>query len=325
MKKRIHWLTDGNNVELDALLESNLASTRLRTAVACQYLKSKGYCVSVGDFIVGEVDIVIIGKIGFNPDKFEIWMKQIIDYKKNDVKIYLDYTDNHLGFNSPMRKYYQSFLTVSNKLIVTNKKMSEIVANYWNGTVSIIPDAIEVDIVPPKDVENIPLRLLWFGHASNVEFIINYIEKNSLINNDKVHLNIMTNPYGIELIVKYLEKYKSIENVDILEWSKNLMCSVALKSDACIIPSSSINPRKAGVSSNRLITALALGLPTVATNLESYKEYNKYYIDIDLYPIDFILKNLKFQKNLVKEAQNSIIKKYSNFDIGGLWHDAIEQ
>ena len=34
------------------------------------------------------------------------------------------------------------------------------------------------------------------------------------------------------------------------------------------------------MSANRLITALALGLPTAADNLESYKEFSEFYVDI---------------------------------------------
>lgn len=325
MKKRIHWLSDGNNVELDLLFESNLASTRLRTAVACKFLKSKGYTATVGDFIVGKVDKVIIGKIGLNSNKFENWISQIIEHKKNDTKIYLDYTDNHMGIKSPVQKYYQSFFAITDSLIVTNNKMKEIVSDYWYGPIDIIPDAIEVDIVQPKDIKNTPLRLLWFGHVSNLEFLINYIENNKIINDDKYHIKIMTNLYGIELINKYLKKYNKLNNVDIFEWSKNLMCSVALNSDVCIIPSSKNNPRKSGVSSNRLITALALGLPTLATSLPSYQDYSKYYIDIDLHPIDSIQENLKIQKNIIKESQNFIFEKYSKYKIGELWQKLIDE
>ena len=44
MKKKLHWLSPGKNSDcVDTLLNSNLASTRLRTAVAYQSLTNNNY------------------------------------------------------------------------------------------------------------------------------------------------------------------------------------------------------------------------------------------------------------------------------------------
>lgn len=64
------------------------------------------------------------------------------------------------------------------------------------------------------------------------------------------------------------------------EWSIDTMREAAQQSDVCLIPSDTQDPRKMAVSANRLITALALGLPTAADRLESYAEFGEYFTDI---------------------------------------------
>jgi DNA helicase-2/ATP-dependent DNA helicase PcrA len=76
--------------------------------------------------------------------------------------------------------------------------------------------------------------------------------------------------------------------------------------DLIIIPSDPNDPKKAGVSSNRLITALALGLPTAACVMESYKEYDQYFTDIDSEKFIELIDNPDKFHNQVLEAQDKI-------------------
>jgi hypothetical protein len=325
MQNKIHWLSPGDNSsDLKVLLDSNLASTRLRTAVACQYLLKNNFEVTYGDTIINNPSLIIIGKIGSNADRFEYWVKQLDKYKKSGARIYLDYTDNHLGFNSIMRKYYEALIKLSDQLIVPSAKMKDNVKNYWFGPISIIPDAIEVPFYLPKDKISLTINLLWFGHASNIEYLVKYVQKTSLIYNDKYHLTVMSNANGLDLFVKYLKINTNIKNIDLLDWTKDSMSEVALKSDISLIPSAKDDPRKSGVSSNRLLTSLALGLPTLATSMPSYDEYKRYFLDIDVFSIDLMIENLNIQKLLVVEAQKHFLNAYSIENIGKLWLNFIK-
>jgi len=325
MQKKIHWFNPGNTSnDLEILISSNLASTRLRTAVACKNFISKNYEVTIGDSIINEPNIIFIGKIGGDIKRFEYWLNQLIKIKENKVKIYLDYTDNHLGFESPMRKFYEYFVKISDHIIVPSEKMKDNIKNYWTGPTTVIPDIVEVEMTSPKyNINKIP-RLLWFGHASNIEYLVNYVKKESLIDNKKIHLTVMSNLNGLELFNKNLNFNSKFENINLLRWSKEFMSEVAKKTDISLIPSSKEDPKKSGVSSNRLLTSLALGLPTLATTMPSYEEFDKYFLDINIYSINDMIKNLKIQKALVVKAQNTILKKYSKDNISELWLDLIE-
>jgi hypothetical protein len=325
MQKKIHWLKSGDSSnDLKLLLCSNLASTRLRTAVASQYLFKNNFQVSYGDTIVGNPDLIIVGKIGINKDRFEYWVKQIEEYKKIGSKIYLDYSDNHLGYDSAMKKYYEVLIKLSDQVIASSDQMKENIKKYWIGPISIIPDAIEVPFLHHKNKINSITQLLWFGHASNIEYLVKYIHKESLINNKKYHLTVVSNTNGLELFVKNIKIKEKPKNIDLMSWTKDVMCEVALKSDISLIPSSKDDPKKNGVSSNRLLTSLALGLPTLATSLDSYQEYKKYFLDIDMFSIDYMMENLNFQKLLVDEAQKNVLNKYNIDNIGRMWLEIIK-
>jgi hypothetical protein len=66
-----------------------------------------------------------------------------------------------------------------------------------------------------------------------------------------------------------------------------------------------------GASSNRLITALGLGLPTAADNLPSYQEFAEYYCG--LYGNNFrdILDDPTKYRSRVTKAQIELIPRFS--------------
>lgn len=323
--KKIHWLCPGiKQNDLLMLKNSNLASTRLRTSVACLYLKKNGYDVTFGDTINKDRDLIVIGKVGSDVKRFDYWMNQLLKCKNNGSQIYLDYTDNHLGFKSSMSQFYSSFIEVCDHIIVPSLKMKDNLFNYWEGPTTIIPDAIEVKIVPPRDKKSDTCNLLWFGHASNIEYIINLLENKSIINNKNFHLTVMSNLNGLELFKGSIKNKVQLENVTLLNWSKELMQSKALYADISLIPSSIIDPKKSGVSSNRLLTSLALGLPTLATNMPSYQAFSEYFLDIDKFSIEYMIENLKEQQSLVLKAQNELLDQFTEVSIGQSWLNLIK-
>ena len=133
----------------------------------------------------------------------------------------------------------------------------------------------------------------------------------------------MSNANGLDLFVKLLKINTNIKNIDLLDWTKDSMSEVALQSDISLIPSAKDDPRKSGVSSNRLLTSLALGLPTLATSMPSYVKYKRFFLDIDVFSIEFMIENLNIQKLLVVEAQKHYLSAYSIENIGKLWLDFI--
>ncbi len=97
------------------------------------------------------------------------------------------------------------------------------------------------------------------------------------------------------------------------------MTSAANLCDACIIPSDNGDLKKSGASANRLTTSIALGLPTMAENLSSYSEFDRFYTDIKSEPISRFFANKEEELKKVKLAQTEILPNFRPEIIADKW------
>jgi hypothetical protein len=102
-------------------------------------------------------------------------------------------------------------------------------------------------------------------------------------------------------------------------WSLDAMRFYSNYCNVCVIPSDPKDPRKAGVSSNRLISALSLGLPTAASYVESYLEFSEYFTNLESREFLNLLKNPNLANFKTLEAQEKIVSKFSFAEIGSQW------
>ena len=316
----IHVLIPGKYKTHEDLNVSNLASIRLRSAIVAKYLARHGSTISVGEFVPEISNIILVGKIGANDiiKKTKLWLGQLQSAKNKNIKIFVDYTDHHLGFESPMRVFYESALKLANYIITSSNYLKILLNNFYSKEIFVIPDAIEVPILPPKISKT--NRILWFGHASNIQYLINFIE-NYTKPNDVYKLIVLSNDKGLNILSNHQFQNSIGFEIELKKWSVEGLIAASKISDICIIPSDPKDPRKSGVSSNRLITAIALGLPTAVDLLPSYDEFSKYFFNIRSNSLLEIISNSsssEFRK-LISEAQQKIVPKFSQQSIGQQW------
>jgi hypothetical protein len=99
------------------------------------------------------------------------------------------------------------------------------------------------------------------------------------------------------------------------------MIDASKVSHGCLIPSDLNDPRKSGASSNRLITAFALGLPVSADLLESYAPFSSYFHNIRKEPLSIFFKNFALYLEKVGIAQGTIIPMFSEGVIAQKWRN----
>lgn len=312
-KKHIHWLLPGHYNDLKLLERNLLASIRLRSFVSS--LNHNFYTFSFGESMPLNTNILVIGKIGtFNIDKRGLnWLNQIKMAYYSNCKIILDYTDNHIMLNNPMTLFYKSILPFITYVVTPSEQMSFIFSNFWKGPIYTIQDAIEINTIKWNDFEN--KNLLWFGHNTNIPFLLKFLNKHHAKLSD-YSLKIITNQYGID--------YFSVHNnynikVTTILWSLDTFVNEASSCDICIIPSDKANLQKQGAGHNRLITSLTLGLPTIATMLPSYEQFKDYFVDIDSLELSRILKNRSLLKSKVILAQKKIVPLFYPKVISRKW------
>ena len=318
--RHIHILIPGTYKTHEELNVSNLASIRLRSAIVAKYLLQHASTISVGEFVPEISNIILVGKIGVNDieKRTKLWLDQIQSAKKKNIKIFVDYTDHHLGFESPMRIFYESALKLADYIITSSNYLKILLNNFYSKEIFVIPDAIEVPVLSPKISKT--NNILWFGHASNIQYLINFIEKYNKPN-DVCKLIVLSNDNGLNILSNHQFQNSVGFEIELKKWSLESLIAASKISDICIIPSDPGDPRKSGASSNRLITSIALGLPTAAEMLPSYEEFSKYFFNIRSNSIFNIMSDSSSSefKKLISEAQKKIVPKFLPKTIGQQW------
>lgn len=318
--KHLHWLIPGTYSEdISTLQDSPMASIRLRCVPSIHAAQECGWKASFGEIIFGMPSIVIVGKIGANhiDVRAPAWINQLAAVKPT-AKILIDYSDHHLGFETVMSPFYREATKLVDACICPSQSMADLLLKEWRGSVTVISDPLEINIHPPKLYVNKPITLLWFGHSSNIDFLIDFLGTD-LREGDHIRLLILSNEAGLNHFSQSKVFSRAKVEIQLVLWSIESMNEAVKYVDGCIIPSNLSHPKKLGASSNRLITALAMGIPVAADNLPSYLEFAEFYCDLRGksfremlgHPQDFFAK--------VISAQNILLPRFAMKKIESDW------
>jgi len=320
----IHWLVGGVS-NLQQLKSSNLASVRLRAACAANYLASQGVRQSFGETIEGAPDVVVVCKIGANDISVRglAWLSEMRGARQRGAKVIIDYTDHHLGYSSSMSDFYRQALSLGDCVVVPSELMARYLGQCWQGPIVCIFDCIEYLPIAPRLVRQEKPVVLWFGHPSNLEFLVAFLRHHDL--SDRCHALItVTDNAGLSWIDSH-RSLLGVPRLTLVPWSVEGLSKAALLSDVALIPAGLHDPRKSGASANRLVTALALGLPVITHSLESYRSYREFYSDIDCDSIFDVLQNPRVEHPRVLRAQEVLLPEFSPAMLGCQWKRFLEQ
>lgn len=324
---RVHWLValdpiwDFNpHPPIETIASSDLASTRLRLGTLLKSNNFKQLEVTFGSSIKNNPTMIMIGKPSFLAGDIleDLWLSQIIEKKTNGSKIILDYTDDHLNNISSTSNFYYQYLPYVDAAVTSSLYLKKALRKHFPGHIEVIADPIEVPISKPRCKTNEAVSILWFGHASNIVYLEDILSQWKDLKT-KLILNILTSEDGMIIFKKNSPSIPKNLSINIMRWSRDAMINTAKFCNLCIIPSNPNDLKKAGVSSNRLMTALALGLPTAADNLNSYNEFKDYFIDIRSEAFDLLLNYPNNYNHLVTKAQQRIIPNFTQDKIGLEW------
>jgi hypothetical protein len=271
-----HILIGGPSGSPSALQQSPLASARLRLAVAATAAQELDQKVSLGELTPERVDRLIVGKIGANDIQTRqgVWLAEIERLKGLGARVYLDYTDHHLDNNSVMTDFYLAACELADVICTPTRELKTALIEHFKiqCQIAVVPDLLEYESVKPKKalVGAAPVGL-WFGHPTNAKFLAQFIESHSHALTGH-SLAIVSSPQTLDILKRHKFSQPPTVGIQMIPWSVQAVAQVAERTDYCVIPSDCNSPKRYA-SNNRLITALALGLPTLATPLPSYSEF----------------------------------------------------
>lgn len=322
-KSSFEWLLPYTRTTPQDLKKSNLASIRLRAAVCIEALIRNNSKVDFSDAHHSSIaSTLIIGKVDFisDPARPERWLNHINSARKRGARIVVDYTDHHLETETIADHFYRAALGSADLTICSSTHLAKIIYPFYKGEIKVIEDPIEVPIVPPVNRDQQKKTALWVGHSSNLRYLLDFL-CNDFSLSEPMRLIAMTNAYPLsEKNTRVLSK-NHLKNLEIcvVPWSLPDMITVASLSDVCWIPAGINSKRKSGASSNRLITALALGLPVAADELESYLPFRKYFASLHNPEFFSMMQKPEQFFDQVIEAQVHIGQHYTQEAIGRQW------
>jgi len=317
---KINWLVPYDIKTPNDIKNANLASIRLRSALFLNE-SFKKFHIDFNNFDTSvKFDHIFVAKMAANtPELQKKWLHYLNLIKKNKTKIYLDYTDNHLiNDNSPLNNFYTKIINDVDTIITSSKKLKEDLNNIgFTKEILTIEDPFEIEAQPPiKNNNNV---FLWFGHQSNVHYFIQMIKNWPLKKN--VEIIVLTSDIGHQLINEEMQAIKISKYISFSPflWSQPKMIEASKLASGILIPGNSRDPKKNGVSNNRLVTSFALGLPVAATLYDSYSEFKEFFCNIDNVNdfAGFIADPTRYENKL--DRGRKLISKYSIATIEKKW------
>lgn len=323
----VEWLLPNTSADLEDLKKSNLASIRLRAAVCMHTLKDNDCETTFGDAQHDSTaSTLIVGKLDFTSDtgRPQRWLKHISTARKRGARIVIDYTDHHLETETAADHFYRMALIGADLVICPSTRLAHLIRPFYKGQIKVIEDPIEVPIVPPRACQQQVKTALWIGHSTNLPYLLEFL-CNDLVISEPIRLIAMTNAYPLsEKYARMLDQPHLADlEICVVPWSLSDMVAVASISDVCWIPTGLHSKRKSGASSNRLLTALALGLPVAADELESYLPFRKYFASLRTPEFSIFMHAPDAYFEQVSEAQALIAQHYTQDAIGRQWLAAL--
>ena len=327
MAVHTHILIGGPGGSPSDLQHSTLASARLRLAVAAAAAQELDHNISLGEQCPQQSDRLIVGKIGANDiqNRQRLWLSEIERLKGIGARVLLDYTDHHLINNSVMTPFYRTACEMADVICVPTNSLRSVLTEQCGiqCKIEVIPDLLEYEVVKPKaaSVEKHPVGM-WFGHPTNAEFLAKFIDAHHReLSGHK--LNIVSTPQTLEVLKRYPFSTPPKISVAAFQWSVQAVARVAEVTDYCVIPSHTDSPKRYA-SNNRLITALTLGLPTLATALPSYVEFSDYFLPVGSSEGTDLFKQLPTLKHNMEAFQQLHVARFQSPELVRQWSLLLE-
>ena len=300
---KILWLIPAQMAQLlagqprpeEVLLNLSLASARLRLGVAASYSRLKRHANIFLDPemagaaehpVLAEIDVCVVTKF-MRSDRVQAWQTVLQRLSALGKPLVVDVCE--FPFDDPVRvavgEFYAKALPLARILTANSEHMLSLVQDRCPGEAVLIDDAILEPPRAPRFLPAQPLKLLWFGHESNIGYLRDQLPAlTALAREHPLQLTVVSSDAAKKMLLSAMERDVAT-GFEILFslWSPVGQRRAMAACDLVLIPGDPGNPRKAGVSSNRLAEALQAGRYPVASPMHSYLPYRDVaWVDSDL-------------------------------------------
>jgi len=282
-------------------LTSDLASVRYRITLPAAVLERGGWHSRVTHLgphanrqtllaRFGDADAVVFGKlIGTGPD-FAADSQRMLDLaaelSRRGTRVLADFSDDHF-VHPQFGPFFNSLVQLADCAVAPTPGLAELLQEAGARRVAVVTDPVEgmrgepaVRDVGSRPVSaSAPLRILWFGHPTNLDtlrFLLPSLE--NLARDAPLTLTLVTAPdAGAErLVAQITEAWQSMSGAArFVRWSPDAVFDGLRETDLVVIPSNPHDPRRSVKSPNRFTESVWAGRFVAANPLPAYEKLSE--------------------------------------------------
>ncbi len=317
----------------------NTASSRLRAYLPCQYLRENGWdCEIYKPEHKGKYDIVVFQKCYAEED-----IVLVKELKKDGTITVFDLCDNHFynPTGSPVlaarAERLREVIEQSDTITVSTAEIGKLIPGRKITVIDDTVDTVTYDALKmarlqwrtrAKKFFNPVFDIVWFGTAGSETPRFGMVDLTRITGglerlNKRLPVRLTVISNSREAYAKYLTGFAFPTRY--YEWQRDTFPYLFSVQDVCIIPIDA-NPFTICKTSNRLITALQLGLPVVADRIPSYEAFagctKTGEWEENLYQY---ARHKSERKKDVKNGQRFIQSRFSKEVIAAQWIDFLKR
>jgi hypothetical protein len=319
------------------ILESPLASIRLRAAVAAREWRMRGNgnlfrvpddTGNAGDPGPAGASICVVTKFTVDAP-LEPWLAACRAAKRNGFPVVVDISDYPFEKQPPVPEFYTEALKICDAVVVNSARMAEMIAPRTPRRVTVIEDAVLGEMHTAEFAPREKLELLWFGHPSNLDYLEACFEGIAQFSRGRrCRLTIVT--AGGEAAAQWAHgipaRHANAFETQFIPWSMEAMPVAFRNCNLVLIPGDPADPFKAGASANRLAEALNAGRFAVASPLQSYQQFtDAAWLGPDLMQgIAWALAHPGEVVERIRRGQALVAERFTADAVGRRWRELFE-
>jgi glycosyltransferase involved in cell wall biosynthesis len=280
------------------------------------------------------VGAAIFSKISDSPARFAVISDANLmaahQLKQEGIPVIVDVCDNHFEDQDCRNGFIRELIGFCDLVVTNTRWMANIVREKTGKAAVVIGDPCETLRATPHFSPRKPIRILWFGHPSNLKYL-NLILPGliSFSREFPVAFHVSSIPKAglVEDFARITRSHQSTFSVTFIPWQAPKTTWRMLKEcDLVIIPGDPRDPKKMGASNNRLTDSLWAGRFVVASPMDSYLEFaDTAWISDDLIAgIRWALAHPQEVLARIAAAQERIAARYSKEGIGRQWLEVLQ-
>jgi glycosyltransferase involved in cell wall biosynthesis len=268
-------------IESGGRLTSNLASARLRMLVPKAALEARGHDVELWQLESGAFDrcVARLGELDAIVFKKTLERGQpIVDLFDRalaaGVPTLFDICDPRFDPGAETGRRNGKMLRAADRVITSTPALAEVLRTMGGRDIRVITDPYEGPRGEPAWRPSPDrLKVLWFGHPSNLDTTDRLVEELGTIGRERpIQLTLITGaaPDLLKRCKELNQRWRHALALRYEEWSPGVLWAALAATDLVVIPSLADSPAKIVKSPNRMVEGLWAGRCVVANPLPAY-------------------------------------------------------